>query len=189
MGQTGRALTQAALDCLLRMLDPDRDRAGEQYELLRRRLVLFFRARGIPHPEEGADETLTVAAVRLVKGEAVQNVTAYALGIARLVAFERHRAEASAHAAAREASVIPAAEDDEQAEERQRAFNECLAQLPADQRDLILAYYSAPTGEHIERRKRLAAQYGIPANALRIRAHRIRQQVARAFHAALEKKR
>lgn len=185
MGRSSRGLTQGAFDRLLRVLDDDRERAGERYEQLRRRLLLFFRARGVPHPEERADETLTVAAARLDKGEVVQNMTAYALGIARLIALEGHRAEAGEREALRESARAAPPPPDEP-DERHQIFERCLAQLPGDQRDLILAYYGGPDEQRIEHRRRLAAQHAIPMNALRIRAHRIRQQLERALRAAME---
>jgi DNA-directed RNA polymerase specialized sigma24 family protein len=185
LARTSRGLTQDAFDCLLQALDCDRDRAGERYEQLRQRLVLFFRARGLAHPEERSDHTMTVAATRLVRGEVVQNVTAYTLGIARLVALEGYREEAHERAAAREAATLTAPES-QSPDARQQAFEACLAQLPQDQRELILAYYAGDDGNQIASRRRLAQQRAIPLNALRIRAHRIRQQLERTLRTAME---
>ena len=41
---------------LLARLDPDRERAGERYEDLRRTLTRFFEWRNAPFPEEQTDE-------------------------------------------------------------------------------------------------------------------------------------
>jgi DNA-directed RNA polymerase specialized sigma24 family protein len=185
LGPSSRGLTQEGFDRLLRVLDDDREQAGERYEQLRRRLLLFFRARGVPQPEDRADDTLTVAAARMDKGEVVENVEAYTLGIARLIALEGYRADAQEREALRESALVTTAPADAP-EERHQLFERCLAQLPGDQRDLILAYYGGPDGDRIAHRRRLAEQHAIPVNALRIRAHRIRQQLERALHGALE---
>ena len=66
-------------------------------------------------------------------------------------------------------------------DDRTRELDACLARLPHEQRTLILSYYGGTTEERIHNRRRLAAQLGIPLNALRIRAHRIRQQLERAM--------
>jgi DNA-directed RNA polymerase specialized sigma24 family protein len=50
----------------------------------------------------------------------------------------------------------------------------CLESLPAENRELILQYYLEEKRAKIDARKHLASQLGIPLNALRIRAHRIR---------------
>jgi DNA-directed RNA polymerase specialized sigma24 family protein len=59
-------------------------------------------------------------------------------------------------------------------EARRTCLDRCLQVLPEENRDLIIGYYDDERGRKIERRKRLAARFGIPLNALRIRAHRIR---------------
>src|SRR5437773_826195 len=91
---TDRALTSAAFHRLLARLDPDPQRAGEKYEALRRRLVAFFEWRGAPWPEEHADETIDRVAKRAAEDEAVINVEAYAVGVARMVLLEALREKA-----------------------------------------------------------------------------------------------
>ena len=76
---------------LLERLHPDADEAGGAYVRLRARLVRFFDWRGLPMPDDCADEVLDRLARRL-REASVDDVHKYAYGIARLVALERQRA-------------------------------------------------------------------------------------------------
>jgi DNA-directed RNA polymerase specialized sigma24 family protein len=64
-------------------------------------------------------------------------------------------------------------EEAEQKEHRLSCLDECLDKLPIESSRLILGYYDDEEKAKIARRK-LAEALGIPLNALRIRAHRIR---------------
>lgn len=172
-------LTQEAFDQLLASLDADRERAGHQYEIVRRKLLKFFEFHGSDAPEEHADETINRVARRLAEGERVENFNGYFLGVARLLFKEVLRGRGRARAALDELQAQPrapasaAAEDD--AEERRRACLEsCLRGLAAEERALISGYYEHDADSRIRRRRELAAALRIPLNALRIRAHRIR---------------
>src|ERR671938_30866 len=80
------ALTAEAFTKLLARLDPDRERAGEKYEELRRTLVKFFEWRGAPFPEDQADETFNRVARKLDEGRGQsgrRRALAEALGLRR----------------------------------------------------------------------------------------------------------
>jgi DNA-directed RNA polymerase specialized sigma24 family protein len=77
-------------DRLLASLDRDRERAGEVYESLRRRLLTYFRMHGFPDAHDLFDQTMERAARRL-SDTAVANTPAYITGIARLVCLEAER--------------------------------------------------------------------------------------------------
>ena len=68
----------------------------------------------------------------------------------------------------------PGAEAREASLER---LERCLRQLTADDRALILEYYRGDRRIKIERRRELAARLGMTANALSIRACRIRNKL------------
>ena len=85
-------LTGEAFERLLRLLDSDRERAGEKYELARRRLIAFFEARGAESPADHADETLNRAARKVAEGERVEDINKYLYGVARLLLLELGRA-------------------------------------------------------------------------------------------------
>ena len=160
--RTAAALTQSSFDRLLFSLDPDRDRAGEQYEVIRRKLVKFFECRTSPNPEDDADETISRVARRIEEGEAIQNLPAYFYGVARLVLLE--------------AAPAMQPEEDAAGEEEARlgCLQRCLEALPGTSRELLVSYYLGDKGGRIRQRHQLAANLGIPMNALRIRMHRLR---------------
>jgi len=170
-------LSQEAFDALLAGLDPDRARAGERYEVLRQKLVRFFEWRGAFDAEEQADETLNRVARRIEEGETIQNVAAYAAGVARMVWREAAKQQdRSRELDERTPAPDPEPEDvDESA--RFECLDACLAALPDDQRDLVLAYFAEERGAKIDSRKQMAARLGVEMNALRIRVHRIRARL------------
>jgi DNA-directed RNA polymerase specialized sigma24 family protein len=169
-------MTQGALDRLLASLDPDRDQAGQKYVRLRLKLVKYFEWRGAAFPDREADETINRVARRIEEGQDVHSLSAYCYGVARLVYSEWLKAQRKEREALECASSVGAqgAEADPDAEARRACLDRCLQALPGENRDLIVGYYDDEKGRTIERRKRLAARLGIPLNALRIRAHRIR---------------
>ena len=57
-------LTKEAFERLLDSLDANRERAGEKYENVRRKLIEFFEARGSNSPADRADQTINRVARR-----------------------------------------------------------------------------------------------------------------------------
>lgn len=168
-------LTQEAFDGLLASLDDDREQAARKYERVRQKLLKFFEWRGSALPDGEADETINRVARKIAEGADVYNLDAYFYGVARLV----HAESLKERERQREALTLappPAApeEEDPSASARRACLDACLGRLPAESRHLIIEYYQGERGRKIELRKRLAARLGIPLNALRIRAHRIR---------------
>src|SRR5262245_41567772 len=58
---------QETFDKLLIRLNPDRERAGEEYELLRLKLLTYFRSRAYLRAEDLADETLNRLAKKIAE--------------------------------------------------------------------------------------------------------------------------
>jgi DNA-directed RNA polymerase specialized sigma24 family protein len=175
-------LTQAAFDSLLLVLDPDRGRAGEIYEDIRRRLLKFFEWRSLSDSASRADDTLNRLARAVQSGQPVRDMHGFALGIARLVALETIRGEKREREALR--GVVGGVSDPD-AEARDRCLAACLDTLPTEERRLITAYYVGDGKTKIEGRKRLAAEFGIGDNALRIRACRIRAAIETCVRARI----
>ena len=167
---------------LLERLDTgDRDGAGRAYEQLRRRLVRFFEYRRCVFPDDQADETLSRVARKLDAGEAIQDVTTYVIGVARMVSREAGKAamkDAAIQAApVRETdgrlAALEADGDDEQ-ERLLASLRACLDTLTGADRDLIVRYYQDDKQAKIRSRREIAAELGVEMNALRLRAFRIR---------------
>jgi DNA-directed RNA polymerase specialized sigma24 family protein len=168
-------------DGLLESLDGDRERAGEQYERLRKQLLRFFEWRGSPAPDESADETLNRVARRIAGGERISNVPAYALGVARMVFLETTRAQRRMRLVPVELVRLAAQESSELVEARAREVELGLARLSPEDRQLILDYYGDGTPAGAGDRKALARKLNISMNALRLRAFRIRGELERSM--------
>jgi RNA polymerase sigma factor (sigma-70 family) len=175
------SLTADAFDKLLFCLDcTDRESASEKYLLLRRNLVRFFEGRGLSSAEEAADEVCNRLARKLDAGECIENINQYAYGIARMIMLEIRKRQGREQKALSELQpkndFLP---DDEESEVELRleCLNRCLNDLSAENRELILAYYQGDGRAKIENRQKLADKLGIPQNALRSRAVRLRERL------------
>jgi DNA-directed RNA polymerase specialized sigma24 family protein len=182
-------LSAEALARFLACLDPDSDRAGEKYESLRLRLMKFFDWRGAHFPEECADETINRVIRKLDEGETIRDLSPYCHGVARLVLRETLKGPESRRADFEELPPAAlAAPDLEARDEREDCFERCLSELSVESRQLILQYYSDEKREKINRRLALAGRLGIPLNALRSRAQRIRNRLEECVNGCMNKK-
>jgi len=192
-------LTQDAFNTLLACLDPDHDHAGRKYENIRRGLITFFECRGSSYPEDHADETINRVARRLTEGKQiyVENAASYFYGVARNVLKEHWEAPAQAPSAleslppSKNPSEDPSHLDERQLERERReqqleSLEHCLEGLASHDRSLISEYYRGETSAKIQNRKSLAERLGVPLNALRIRALRIRERLENCVERRLE---
>lgn len=173
------ALTPASFGLLIERLDADPDRAAEEYERLRRSLVRFFDWRGAWPADECADATIDRLCRRLEDGTAVDDLRAFARGIARMLLHERQRGPAFSPIDEAKALPIEPGPEDGPAEQRHACFDRCLDALPADSRALVLDYYQGDRSDKIANRRRLAAAAGLSDNPLRSRVQRIRDRLER----------
>ena len=169
-------MNQQAFDGLLAALDPDRNRAGEKYETLRRKLTKFFSWQGCSFPEDRADDALNRVARRLAEGEAIRDLGRYVYGVAQLISRESVAEQARARQAAGE--LRDARPSSSAAEAHTACLERCLARLVPESRNLILRYYQGERGLRIRNRQALARELEIPLNALRNRALRLRERLA-----------
>ena len=184
-----RSITAAGLARLLARLDPDAERAGLEYERLRRALVRFFDWRGASPPDECADAVLDRLARRLEEDTSVADVRSYAHGIARLMLLERQRQPVfSSLDQAPELATLPAPSTADAADHDERlrsCFDRCLAGIPADSRSLVLQYYEGERQAKMSNRRRLAAARGLSENALRSRVQRVRDHLDQCVQACV----
>jgi RNA polymerase sigma factor (sigma-70 family) len=184
------ALGQSAFRRLLAWLDGETDSGGEMYMEMRRRLVSYFDRKNCLAPDDLTDETLNRVARRLEEEGAITDATPaqYCYIVAKFVFLESlRRAESNPLSLddlpdASRAVLSPSAiseENDEKAlaEARLNCLEQCLGSLDADNRELLLEYYQGEQRVKIENRRRLAERLGITANALSIRACRIRERL------------
>ncbi|MFN0086939.1 MAG: sigma-70 family RNA polymerase sigma factor [Blastocatellia bacterium] len=185
----GWVLSPQAFDRLLSAFHDDRDRAGEEYEKLRRVLVTFFDWRGCRSPEDLADETFNRVARRLEEGEMVRNVADYCHGVARRLVFEAIPAQNKLQDDPDDFQHISVkTEDPEELHDRERryeCFERCMAKLPDEDRGLVIGYYKTEKRAKIDNRIALAQSLGVNLNSLRVRVHRIRAKLEECINGCL----
>ena len=184
-------LTSDTFANLLLRLDSDPKRAGEQYEELRRKLIRFFEWRLAPFPEDHADEVFNRLAKRLSEGVAVRNLSTYSYEIARLVLLEALKSRDSRRASLEDVQVAVVDEASDEAKQRETllaCLDDCLRALPESGRELIVEYYQDDKRDRIERRRDLAARFGLQREALANRAQRLRDKLERCVTQCVARK-
>jgi DNA-directed RNA polymerase specialized sigma24 family protein len=181
-------LTPEGFEKLLAVFSADREAAGVQYEMVRLKLVKYFELRLSFNPDDLVDETIDRVAKRLAGGERIASpeVMRYVYGVARNVLLESWKSEQRQ----KKISYPPPASDDTEQENaglQLDCFQECLGQISEENRDLVLRYYRHTGRAKIEDRLALARELNIPANALRIRIHRIKSELQSCMGACLKR--
>lgn len=169
----------------LQRLDPDRNRAGEKYEELRRKLIKFFEWNCCFPAEDLVDETFDRVAEKLAEQE-VHNVPAFAWGVAKNVRQEAAKRCArliqisdlppGAQSAQENASPEYIVHEKITQERQSRCFTQCLQRLLPEDRELFLVYHNMKEGETLDR-EHLAEDFGLTIAALRVRINRIRHRM------------
>ena len=164
-------LTQELFEQLLAWLDPDREAAGQKYEHIRRALIKIFINNGCHSVEDLADEAINRVAKRLsqIKDDYQGEKSLYFYGVAKKLVHEERRRT-------RTPVPIPTWNTDDVDPEFE-CLETCLEQLTNENRNLVLQYYQEEKRAKIDNRRVLADKLGIALNALRIRAHRIRNSL------------
>jgi DNA-directed RNA polymerase specialized sigma24 family protein len=193
------ALTQASFDKLLTQLDPDRERAAQKYEEIRRKLMKFFKWRGCLQFEEYADKTIDRVARKITEGAELQPASPSALfyGVAVNLLREHWRKTASAPETLENETEPSNQSDDpekirEQAETLQEhetrlnCLRHCIGQLPSESVKLIKQYYAEGDVLDKEQRKQIALRLNLSATALRSRAFRVRGEIERCVDNCLK---
>ena len=176
-------LTQEAFERFLAWLNPNSDKAGQKYEDIRRRLIEIFTCRGCNCPEDLSDETINrvIRKVQEIGDTYVGDPALYFYGVAHNVHLEYLRKKPSVQPAS------PTAVDPKR-EKEYECLEKCMEKLSPRSRELVLQYYQEEKHAKIDLRKQLAIRLGIPLNALRIRACRIRMNLQACVFQCLQEK-
>src|SRR5947208_4796279 len=147
----------------LARLDNDPSRAASKYELLRRRLILFFeRSTTFVESEELADKTIDrVAKIIGDPNRNIPNLEAFAIGVAKNVrqeAYVKMRRETRIDSFEDVPEVSWSIHDTLEIEYRMNLLDRALDALPEADRKLILAYYSENASQNPVARRRLAEE-------------------------------
>lgn len=174
---------EEGFDALLESLDTDRDRAANTYLQLRERIERFFEWRNCENTEELADIVFDRTAKKIADGEAIKNVEAYCVSVAKFVLLEdRRNALRKADLSENYAPITDHGDEldhdtSDLAELRNRCLDSCLLELAMDDRVLLIGYFDTDQQTMIPKRKQLAESLGLTPNSLRIRVCRLRSKV------------
>jgi RNA polymerase sigma factor (sigma-70 family) len=174
-------LEQDEFDQLLDWLDPDPQQAGLTYEKIRRRLISILASRGCICAEELADEIIDRVARRVVdiRDAYVGEKAIYFLGVMNNVHHEYLKRPTMPRP--------PEPADDAEAKEKtHQCLERCLATLTNNSRQMIERYYAEDKQAKIDLRKRIAEEFGISPNTLRLRALRIREKLQACIEQCLQ---
>jgi RNA polymerase sigma factor (sigma-70 family) len=172
---------------LLTWLDPDRDIAGQKYEVIRTRLIRVFELRGCFKAEELTDETINrvTAKIHRIVSTYEGDPVSYFLGVARNVSHEFYRQPQQIELSKAIAETEPAKSNKEDG--YYRCLQQCLKKLTTEQRDFILAYYAFHDTEKVETRRAIAEKMNISVSAMHLKAFRIREKLENCCNKCVKK--
>lgn len=177
---THHVITEDSFDALLSWLGPTRDEAAQKYETIRTRLIRILMKKGCTEPEDLTDETINRVAEKVPIPGYVGDPLHYFIAVARLVFKEwLRRKEIPSE------DVPSITGPDPGPDEARECLRSCLSQLPEEQRYLVLDYYLDRKRAKIDLHRQLALELGVSANALRIRAYRLRAEMEKCVVACL----
>lgn len=168
------AINQESFEALLAWLNPDREIAGQKYEVIRAGLVRIFVTKGFNDAEDLADQTINRVVIRLpdIKDEYVGEPANYFRGVARKIILEtQRRKEIATDEVPEVLSQINSTSDEYD------CLLKCLKFLSKEKRELILDYHLYEGQDKIIQHKLQAQEIGVSESALRVQAHRIRESL------------
>ena len=178
------AINEESFASLLTWLDPDREVAGQKYEVIRAGLIRIFVSKGFSDAEDLADETINRVMKKLpeIRDTYVGEPARYFHGVARFIILEMIRRKEIA------VETVPGstAEAEVHSDEYD-CLLKCLRFLASDKRDLILDYYIYDGRDKIAQHRRMAAELGITDGALRGRAHHVRGNLEKCIQQCIER--
>ena len=179
-----RSPTSEEFEKLLGWIDPDREAAGQKFQLILSRITRSFISRGCVDAETLTDEVSNRVAVRIDKViQTYSNPLQCLLGFVDNVHREYLR-ELREHANVQAAPLPRPAEVLEREDE---CLTECMETLLARDRDIFSRYFGVDKHTKIVGRKELADELDLTANALRIQAHRLRKKLLDCLQICLER--
>lgn len=194
--------TEKAFAKFLHWLDEGANSDGQRYLEVRRRLELYFDRKNCVEPTELADETLNRVARKLDENGEITGVAPlqYCYITAKFVFLEALRADKrapfhrllpaanSSNLSGQSATLLEADAGSDRKEKIAECLQCCLDKVSSAERDLIVEYYRGQQRSKIERRAALAARLGVTANALSIRACRVRQRLEVCIQACMKRR-
>ena len=182
--------TPEELEKLLAWLDSDRDEAGRKYKTIQCRLIRIFISRGCIDAEMLADEVMNRVAVRIdeivktYEGDPARCFQGFAEKIC-LEYFRDLKRRSDVDPPSYDVNNKNELERQREREQEDNCLNRCMDELVIADNELFRRYFQDEKRAKIDARKKLAAELQLTANALRIKAHRIRLRLRRCMEACL----
>jgi DNA-directed RNA polymerase specialized sigma24 family protein len=174
-------LRQADFDALLRLFSDDPDEAAQVYEKLRGGLIRFFAFRGCSDPDRLADETFDRVSARTERFDSSLGAGPehFLYGFARLIALEDRRSSPNELSLDGFEEIIPdgSSPPDEKEEDYFNLLRNCFGQLPEEERNLLVEYFSFEGRARIETRSRMGLRLSCTPSALYTRVSRLREKL------------
>jgi DNA-directed RNA polymerase specialized sigma24 family protein len=182
-------LTPEDFDRLLRWLDSNPEQAALKYERTRIRLITFFVGGNCGcEADRLADEAFDRVSIKLKAGQVSEDHNRdkvfYFLGFAKNIRYEYLR-ELKPDELTGPVIDPNETKDNVDTEDELECLDQCIGELPKEKRWLVIEYYRFEGSAKIEHRKKIASQLRIDAKALRLRVHRIREQLKPCVEACL----
>lgn len=163
--------TTEPFDALLEWLDPDREKAGQRYEVIRAGLIRIFVSKGLSDAEHYTDEAMDRVIKKLpeIRAGYIGDPARYFHGVARNLVLEsgRRREVATDVLPQRVAPEPPRSDTSD-------CLSKCLQLLPRDKQELILDYHLYQGRAKVLHHQQMASELSISEGALRTRAHHLR---------------
>lgn len=176
---------------ILVWLNPDRDVAGAMYVQLRGDLAQLFTWKQCADPEGLTDEVFDRVAkkVHQVRPEYIGDPRLYFLAVANNLVKENYRRiKTHVSLADLDLSQQLTTEDKQDDANIHDCLDACLQKLSSDERELIAGYYAKEKQAKIDHRAKLAQQFEMSVQTLRVRVFRIRRSLAECIERCLERK-
>lgn len=173
-----KEITREELFTFLEWLNPDHERAAEEYERLRSLLCHFFSLRRCNFADELADETINRVILKSSETE-IDNKFAYFYGVARNVYRESLRKE-RVHVDIEDVTIV--AKQPEAPSFSSECLDKCLEKLSHEHRDLVLDYFSSEKMDKIKLRRRLSAGLKMTQPAVRMLVLRTKRKLKICIH-------
>lgn len=158
-------------DVLLEWLDPDREKAGQRYEVIRAGLIRIFVSKGVSDAEHYTDEAIDRVIKRLpeIQSGYVGDPARYFHGVARNIVMEAGRRREVATDVLPLGPILEPPESD-----TSECLTKCLQQLSRAKQEFILDYHLYQGREKVAHHRQMATELAISEGALRTRAHHLR---------------
>ena len=175
----GWTLTQEGFGVLLQWLSPDKDKAGDIYEGIRTGLIKLFLIRGCTNPELLADETINrvISKLPTIMSAYRGNPVHYFYSIANRVYLEsrsQRKKEEQLDAVSHQKFLVVSPSLNE-TDIQLDYLIDCLQQLSAEDRELIVQYFAVDKSAKFEHRRVMSEKKGLTLNSLRIKIVRLKK--------------